>query len=918
MYKKWSIHVLCLVLLMSTFLSPVFVQKAHAAGEQKPFPQQASFAGITKPNHLSQSQLNADVIAYYNSWKSSYLKNNLSSLPGGYYVKGEITGEPGGYKALGSSEGQGYGMLITVLMAGYDPNAKTIYDGLFKTARAYKSKGNPNLMGWVVADSKSAQGDFYSATDGDLDIAYSLILAHDQWGSSGTINYLAEAKKMITDGIKKSNVTTNNRLNLGDWDSKSALNTRPSDWMLSHLRAFYEVTGDSTWLNVINNLYNVYSSFSASYSPNTGLISDFVVDNPPKPAPRNYLEEFPETDEYNYNAARVPLRIVMDYAHYGETRAKSITDKLASWIKGKTSGNPNNIKDGYKLNGTVSPSASGAEGVFVAPFISAGTPNSGNQAWINSGWDWMKSHKSGYYSDSFTLLNMLFISGNWWKPGGGGNPADTQAPTVPSNLAVTAKTSSSISLSWNASTDNVGVTGYEIYNGSAPAASVTGTNATISGLSANTAYTFTVKAKDAAGNISGASNAVTATTNNDTSSPNLALNKTAVASSSEASGFEPAKAFDGSLATRWASAEGVDPQWIYVDLGAVKNINRIQLNWEEAYAKSYKIQISVDNGTPTNWTDVFSTTIGNGAIDDIAISNRNARYVRMYGTARGTPYGYSLYEFEVYGTDSMGSSDTETPTVPTNLAVTNTTSSSVTLSWGAATDNVGVTGYDVYEGATLAATVTDTTATVSGLNANATYTFTVKAKDAAGNVSAASNEISATTSGDTVNPVKLTAIEDSFVRGGTYAGDQYGSQNTMTVKLRASNASYDRAGYLKFDTTSLSGSVSSAILKIYVTSIHSNTSSYTVEARGINNDAWSETSINATNQPTEAGSALGTVTVSQKGAYVSFDVTSFVNSQSDGVVSFRIVGLDEDMGADYATKEHSDTAIHPVLIINGD
>ncbi|MGG4107296.1 DNRLRE domain-containing protein [Paenibacillus lautus] len=485
-------------------------------------------------------------------------------------------------------------------------------------------------------------------------------------------------------------------------------------------------------------------------------------------------------------------------------------------------------------------------------------------------------------------------------------------------MAVTAKTSSSISLSWNASTDNVGVTGYEIYNGSAPAASVTGTNATISGLSANTAYTFTVKAKDAAGNISGASNAVTATTNNDTSSPNLALNKTAVASSSEASGFEPAKAFDGSQATRWASAEGVDPQWIYVDLGAVKNINRIQLNWEEAYAKSYKIQVSVDNGAPTNWTDVFSTTTGNGAIDDIAISNRNARYVRMYGTARGTPYGYSLYEFEVYGTDSMGGSDTETPTVPTNLAVTNTTSSSVTLSWGAATDNVGVTGYDVYEGATLAATVTDTTATVSELNANTTYTFTVKAKDAAGNVSAASNEISATTSGDTVNPVKLTAIEDSFVRGGTYAGDQYGSQNTMTVKLRASNASYDRAGYLKFDTTSLSGSVSSAILKIYVTNIHSNTSSYTVEVRGINNDAWSETSINATNQPTEAGSALGTVTVSQKGAYVSFDVTSFVNSQSDGVVSFRIVGLDEDMGADYATKEHSDTAIRPVLIINGD
>ncbi|WP_327204854.1 CBM96 family carbohydrate-binding protein [Paenibacillus sp. DMB20] len=483
-------------------------------------------------------------------------------------------------------------------------------------------------------------------------------------------------------------------------------------------------------------------------------------------------------------------------------------------------------------------------------------------------------------------------------------------------MAVTGTTSSSVSLSWNASTDNVGVTGYEVFNGSAPAASVTGTNATISGLSANTTYTFTVKAKDAAGNISGASNAVTATTNNDTASPNLALNKTAVASSSEASGLEPAKAFDGSQATRWASAEGADPQWIYVDLGAVKNINRIKLNWEAAYAKNYKIQVSVDDGAPTHWTDVFSTTTGNGAMDDISIPDQNARYVRMYGTARGTSYGYSLYEFEVYGTDSGGGLDTEVPSAPGNLAVTNATSSSVTLSWSAATDNVGVTGYEIYNGPTLAATVTDTEATVSGLNANTAYTFTVKAKDAAGNVSAASNEVSATTSGDTTNPVKLTAIEDSFVRGGTYAGDNYGSLNAMTVKLRSSNASYDRTGYVKFDTSSLSGTVSSAIIKIYVTNIHSNTTSYKMEARGISNDVWSETSINATNQPTEAGTALGTVTVSQEGVYVSFDVTSFVNNQSDGTVSFRIVGLDEDMGADFASKENSDPAIRPVLVIN--
>lgn len=269
---------------------PVVNQQVAAAKEMKPFPQQVNYAGVIKPTHVTQESLNASVRSYYDNWKKKYLKNDLSSLPGGYYVKGEITGDADGFKPLGTSEGQGYGMIITVLMAGYDSNAQKIYDGLFKTARTFKSSQNPNLMGWVVADSKKAQGHFDSATDGDLDIAYSLLLAHKQWGSNGTVNYLKEAQDMITKGIKASNVTNNSRLNLGDWDSKNSLDTRPSDWMMSHLRAFYEFTGDKTWLTVINNLYDVYTQFSNKYSPNTGLISDFVVKNPPQPAPKDFLE----------------------------------------------------------------------------------------------------------------------------------------------------------------------------------------------------------------------------------------------------------------------------------------------------------------------------------------------------------------------------------------------------------------------------------------------------------------------------------------------------------------------------------------------------------------------------------------------------------------------------------------------------
>ncbi|MEJ3738189.1 glycosyl hydrolase family 8 [Bacillus tropicus] len=393
---------------------PVVNQQVVAAKEMKPFPQQVNYAGVIKPNHVTQESLNASVRSYYDNWKKKYLKNDLSSLPGGYYVKGEITGDADGFKPLGTSEGQGYGMIITVLMAGYDSNAQKIYDGLFKTARTFKSSQNPNLMGWVVADSKKAQGHFDSATDGDLDIAYSLLLAHKQWGSNGAVNYLKEAQDMITKGIKASNVTNNSRLNLGDWDSKSSLDTRPSDWMMSHLRAFYEFTGDKTWLTVINNLYDVYTQFSNKYSPNTGLISDFVVKNPPQPAPKDFLNESEYTNAYYYNASRVPLRIVMDYAMYGEKRSKVISDKVSSWIQNKTNGNPSKIVDGYQLNG--SNIGNYPTAVFVSPFIAASITNSNNQKWVNSGWDWMKNKRESYFSDSYNLLTMLFITGNWWKP----------------------------------------------------------------------------------------------------------------------------------------------------------------------------------------------------------------------------------------------------------------------------------------------------------------------------------------------------------------------------------------------------------------------------------------------------------------------------------------------------------------------
>lgn len=129
-----------------------------------------------------------------------------------------------------------------------------------------------------------------------------------------------------------------------------------------------------------------------------------------------------------------------------------------------------------------------------------------------------------------------------------------------------------------------------------------------------------------------------------TSTTNLALNKTVVSSANPL--MPAAGAVDGNAGTRWESQYS-DPQWIQVDLGSIAAVNRVKLNWETAYGKSYSIQTSVDGGS---WTTVYSTTASDGAIDDIVFAPVQARYVRVNGIERATIYGYSLWELEVYGT----------------------------------------------------------------------------------------------------------------------------------------------------------------------------------------------------------------------------------------------------------------------------
>jgi endo-1,4-beta-D-glucanase Y len=680
--KFMKVYIALFLLCLTTFMG---------WGQNKPFPQAVSWPGTIKPNHVTQATLNSDVTTYYNYWKGAHLKQSTVNTQR-YYVKANSTG--GSAEAITNSEAHGYGMVITALMAGYDANAKTYYDGLYRMYDSHRSVNNNNLMQWQVFPDERSRS-IGSATDGDMDIAYSLLLAHAQWGSAGAINYLDAAQKMITNGLKASYISTALRLRLSDDGGNDQYSTRPSDWMFDHMHAFRNHTNDVVWDNLANNLYSVFSTVTANYASSTGLISDFVMYNPPQPAPpyQPQADEGPTTGKYYYNACRVPLRVVMDYAQYGSTSAKTIANKIATWSKSATGGNPANIRAGYELNGTALSGSNYQTAVFISPIVAAATCDAAHQQFLNQGWNVIKNMHEGYFEDTYNMLSLLYISGNWWKPEAG--VVDPCVPAAASaddgNIAANVL-DNDLNTRWSADGDGqwiqfclgtpATVSGVQIafYSGNvrtsrfdvlvsanASAWTPAATNVTSSGTSlALQTFAFTpVTAKYV--RIVGHGNSVNTWNsyaevkiNTGTpASPNLALNKFVTVLSIEGTGFEGNKAVDGNATTtRWASLEGVDPQWIYVDLGATYNVNRVKITWEAAYGKDYQIQLSAEGST---WGTPIKTVTGNTTlVNDHTGLTGSGRYVRINGTARGTTYGYSIYELEVYGTAASAAAPSAT------------------------------------------------------------------------------------------------------------------------------------------------------------------------------------------------------------------------------------------------------------------
>jgi len=388
-------------------------ESAELYGVNRPFPQNLSYPGCIKPNNVTQTDMNNSVKSHYDHWKKTYVKQSNGVTPGGgYYVSMKGTGGTG--DEITTSEAHGYGMIIFALMAGYDSQAKQYFDGMFNMFDKHRSKNNPNNMSWVIDKSELPSKDQDSATDGDMDIAYALLLAHHQWGSGGNIDYLSQARKIITDGVKDGAMSRESKRTLLGDSCRDQYATRASDWMTDHFKAYRHATGDNFWGEATNTVYGLIKQLTVNDAPNTGLMPDFIVSRSARPASPNFLEAKTDGD-YSWNACRYPWRLATDFAHYGSPEARDAVNKVVNWLKSSTGADPRNIKAGYKLDGT--PLVNYSSAAFSAPFIAACIVDQSHQDFLNSGWEVIKNWRNGdYYGDTINLLCMLLISGNWWSP----------------------------------------------------------------------------------------------------------------------------------------------------------------------------------------------------------------------------------------------------------------------------------------------------------------------------------------------------------------------------------------------------------------------------------------------------------------------------------------------------------------------
>ena len=368
---------------------------------------------------------------------------------------------------------------------------------------------------------------------------------------------------------------------------------------------------------------------------------------------------------------------------------------------------------------------------------------------------------AGNYSDESNVLEVTTDS-----------DPDTENPTAPSSLAFANVTQISADLSWNASTDNIGVTGYKVYKDGALIASPTGTSYSVNALSAGTVYEFYVTAVDAAGNVSSESNTVTVTTQSagitycNAKGEKVSdewINRVKIGSIDNTSGANAGYGDFTNLSTAIyrnnATTISVYPAWGSSQYNEAEAV-WIDYNQDGDFEDSGELVFSKAPSKDSPVTGTF--TVPSGA----SLGETRMRVAMKYNAIPTSCETFDWGEVEDYTVDIQDAGDIEAPSTPSNLSSSNVTENSVQLSWTASTDNIGVDGYKIYKnGSYFTSVASGTSYTVNSLTPTTTYTFYVTAYDAAGNNSSASNTISVTTNSapDTEDPTAPTSLTTSDI-----------------------------------------------------------------------------------------------------------------------------------------------------------
>ncbi len=461
--------------------------------------------------------------------------------------------------------------------------------------------------------------------------------------------------------------------------------------------------------------------------------------------------------------------------------------------------------------------------------------------------------------------------GSTGSGGGGSTPpptTDTTAPSVPSGLTGTAVSSTQINLSWTASTDNVGVVGYQVYQNGAQVGTASGTTYTRTGLSASTTYSFTVVAYDASGNVSGQSAAASVTTQAAAPPP-----PSGGASCPSLTPLNVAGAWsDGGVA--WA-INGTYGTPADVTPTASTSLLRLYEN-STALGPAHTLHAEIRSTGQGRYSH-YSASDGSGeSIRFAASDNSDPR-------SNGRAYAYCVAS--AGGSGGGGTTtppaDTAAPSVPSGLSATATSQTQINLAWSASTDNVGVVGYRVYRGGSQVATTTTPAYSNTGLTAGTSYSFTVAAYDAAGNVSSQSGAASATTQAapDTAAPSVPGGVSATVV-----------SQTQVNLAWTAATDNVSVSGYRVYQSGTQIGT--SPTPSYSVTGLTAGTSySFTVAAYDAAGNVSSQSgAASATTQaapdtaaPTVPGS-LSATAVSQTQINLAWNVST----DNVGVVGYKV------------------------------